>query len=49
LDIGYNFGQSDPNWFDVVRPSKLASFNGQFAPDGTVFASVRQSRFGVKS
>jgi DcaP outer membrane protein len=49
LDIGYNFGQTDPNGFDVVRPTKLAAFNGEYAPDGTVFASVRQSRFGVKT
>jgi len=23
LDSGYDFGTNDPNWFDVVRPSKL--------------------------
>ena len=23
LDAGYNFGQIDPNWFDVMRPTKL--------------------------
>jgi len=49
LDSGYEFGQSDPNWFDVVRPTKLASFKDQFAPDGKVFLSVRQTRFGVKT
>src|SRR5262249_358195 len=27
LDNGYNAGQIDPNWFDVMRPSKLPSFN----------------------
>ena len=26
LDSGYNFGQIDPNWFDVMRPSKLPAF-----------------------
>lgn len=49
LDSGYEFGQSDPNWFDVVRPTKLASKPGEFAPDGKVFFSVRQTRFGVKT
>ena len=49
LDAGYEFGQSNPNWFDVVRPTQLASFKGQYAPDGKVYFSVRQTRFGVKT
>lgn len=49
MDSGYEFGQSDPNWFDVVRPTKLAAFKGQFAPDGKAYFSVRQTRFGVKT
>src|SRR5579862_4905630 len=49
LDSGYDFGQVDPAWFDVVRPTKLPSFPNQFAPSGNVYASVRQTRFGVKS
>jgi outer membrane murein-binding lipoprotein Lpp len=49
LDSGYDFGQVDPNWFDVVRPTKLPSFDNEFAPSGNVYAGVRQSRFGVKS
>ena len=49
LDSGYDFKQENPNWFDVLRPTQLPSFRGEFAPDGNVFASVRQSRFGVKS
>jgi len=36
LDSGYDFGQIDPNWFDVVRPTKLPSFNNEFAPSGNV-------------
>src|SRR6267154_4554605 len=31
LDSGYDFGQIDPNWYDVVRPTKLPSFTNQFA------------------
>ncbi len=49
LDAGYDFGQVDPNWYDVVRPTKLPSYHDEFAPSGNVYASVRQTRFGVKS
>ena len=48
LDAGYNFDQIHPNWYDVVRPSKLPSFENQFAPDGSAFFGVRQTRLGVK-
>jgi hypothetical protein len=48
-DAGYNFGTIDPNWFDVVRPTKLPAFAGEFGPNGQTFWSVRQTRFGVKS
>lgn len=49
LDSGYDFETNDPNWFDVVRPTKLPAFNGEFAPNGKVWFGVRQTRFGVKS
>ena len=49
LDSGYDFKTNDPDWFDVVRPTKLPAFAGEFAPNGKVFAGVRQSRFGVKT
>ncbi|HSE41620.1 MAG TPA: DcaP family trimeric outer membrane transporter [Acidobacteriota bacterium] len=49
LDTGYQGKQNDPNWFDVVRPTKLPAFENQFGEDGRWFAGVRQSRFGVKS
>jgi hypothetical protein len=48
LDAGYDVNSTDPNWFDVNRPSKLPSFSGQFGRDGNTYFSVRQSRFGVK-
>lgn len=48
LDSGYNFKTIDPNWFDVLRPSKLPATPGQFGEDGSTFFSVRQTRFGVK-
>ena len=42
-------GRINPNWYDVVRPTQLPSFKNEFAPSGNVYASVRQTRFGVKS
>ena len=49
MDSGYNFGQINPAWFDTMRPTQLASYKGQYAPNGSVFFSVRQTRFGVKT
>lgn len=49
MDSGYNFGQIDPLWFDVMRTSKLPAFKNEFAPNGTVFFSVRQTRFGAQA
>ncbi len=49
LDMGYDFRTNNPDWFDVVRPTKLPSFNGEFAPDGKFFSGVRQTRFGARS
>ena len=49
LDMGYEKNQNDPDWFDVLRPTKLPSFENEFGGNGHFFAGVRQSRFGVKS
>src|SRR3954452_10796925 len=49
LDMGFDFKQNDPNWFDVVRPTKLPAFQDEFGKDGRWYSGVRQSRFGVKS
>jgi hypothetical protein len=49
LDNGYQFETNDPLWFDVLRPTKLPAFEGQFGRDGHWFAGVRQSRLGVRS
>jgi hypothetical protein len=49
VDAGYNFNSIDPNWFDVMRPSKLPSYKNEFGPGGNVFFSVRQTKLGVKS
>jgi hypothetical protein len=49
VDTGYDFKQVDPNWFDVLRPTKLPAFADQFGADGNFYAGVRQSRLGVKA
>src|SRR4051812_35782650 len=49
MDAGYNFNQIDPNWFDVVRPTKLPAFKNEFGASGNTYFSVRQTRFGVKN
>jgi hypothetical protein len=48
-DIGYNFNQIHPDWYDVVRPTKLPTIKNEYGTDGNAFFSVRQTRFGVKS
>ena len=48
-DAGYNANQIHPDWFDVVRPTKLPSYKGEYGTDGNAYFSVRQTRFGVKS
>ena len=47
-DAGYNVKTINPDWYDALRASRLPSFEKEFAPDGKVFLSARQSRFGVK-
>ncbi len=49
LDAGYNFDQIHPDWFDVVRPTKLPAFKNQYGADGQTYFSVRQTRFGFKN
>src|SRR5215472_11283038 len=49
LDMGYDFGQIDPAWFDVERPTKLPAFRNEFGHNGNFYAGVRQTRFGVES
>ena len=48
-DAGYQFGQNHSDWFDVIRTTKLPSFENEFGRDGHTYFGVRQSRFGVKS
>lgn len=48
-DIGYDFKQIHPDWYDVVRPTKLPTYENEYGTDGNAYFSVRQTRFGVKS
>jgi hypothetical protein len=48
LDMGYQTKQNHPDWYDVLRPTKLPAFEDEFGADGRFFAGVRQSRLGVK-
>lgn len=48
LDMGFDFKQNHPDWFDTVRPTKLPAFKDEFGPDGKTYFGVRQSRLGVR-
>jgi hypothetical protein len=37
-DAGYNFGQTDPNWWDVLRTGKLPAYKNQYGAGGNVFS-----------
>lgn len=48
-DFGYNTGQVNPDYFDVMRPTQLPSYENEYGTDGNVSFGVRQSRLGFKS
>lgn len=47
-DAGYNFNQIHPDWYDVIRLTKMPSYEGEYGTDGNAYFSVRQTRFGTK-
>ena len=49
LDIGQDFTQINPAWYDTLRVTKLPSSEKEFGEDNSTFAGVRQSRLGFKS
>lgn len=49
MDAAYQSGQSDANWYDVLRPTKLPAFEDEFGRDGRTSFGVRQTRFGAKA
>jgi hypothetical protein len=46
-DMGYNFNQINPNYYDVMRPSQLPAYKNEYGADGTSYYGVRQSYFGL--
>ena len=49
MDIGHDFRQIDPDWFDTMRVTRLPSVENQYGRNNTTFASVRQTRFGTRT
>jgi hypothetical protein len=49
LDIGHDFKQINPNWYDTLRLTRLPSFEKEFGEDENTFAGVRQSRLGFRA
>ena len=49
LDMGHDFKQIHPDWYDTLRVTKLPSFKDEFGKDNSTFSGVRQSRLGVRT
>ena len=47
-DAIVDFDQNNPDWYDVLRPSRLPAFHNEFGQDGHFYLSPRQSRFGAR-
>ncbi len=48
-DVGYNFNQINPDYFDVMRPTQLPSYKNEYGTDGNIFFGARQTMLGIKS
>ncbi len=49
LDIGHDFKQIHPDWYDTLRLTRLPKVANEFGEDNNTFMGVRQSRLGVRS
>ena len=49
IDVGQNFKQINPDWYDTMKVTKLPSYKDEYGKDNSFFAGVRQTRFGVKA
>ena len=49
LDIGHDFKQIHPDWYDTLRLTKLPKVANEFGEDHNTFVGVRQSRLGFRS
>src|SRR5512139_3389674 len=48
-DVGYNFMQINPDYYDVMRPTQLPAYKNQYGTDGNIYFSVRQSMLGIRT
>jgi glutaminase A len=49
LDIGHDFKQIHPDWYDTLRLTRLPKVANEFGEDNNTFMGVRQSRLGFRS
>ncbi|HQR44712.1 MAG TPA: DcaP family trimeric outer membrane transporter [Thermoanaerobaculia bacterium] len=49
LDMIEDFASVNPDWADTLRPTKLEAYDGQYGSGSHFYASVKQSRLGVKA
>jgi hypothetical protein len=47
-DLGFNFDQINPAWYDALRVTKLPVSQNEFGTNGNTYFSIRQSLFGIK-
>ena len=48
VDLIEDFATVNPDWQDTLRPSKLESYANEYGSGSHFYASVKQSRLGVK-
>jgi DcaP outer membrane protein len=48
-DVIHDFNSVDPAFYDVLRPTQLPAFKGEFGADNHSYFSVRPTRFGVRT
>ena len=44
VDMGYDVDQVNPDWYDVLRPTKLPAFTDEFGHDYRGFLALAASR-----
>lgn len=49
LDFGKQIDRINPDYYDVMRPTQLPSFEGEYGADGQIFMGIRPSRLGVQA
>jgi hypothetical protein len=49
LNLISDFDQVNPDWYDMLRATKLPAFPDEFGENDHFWASARQTRFGVRS